>query len=195
VLDQKVSVQPPCIEVNEGLAGASARPPIPSFGEIFRDHMAFLWRATTALGVPASDAEDLCQEVMLVVHRRLQEFDGQSLRGWLYGICLRMASDYRRSARVRRERATEALPEPLLEPTQPDEVDARRAEEKLRRALDVLDDDKRAVFVLFEIEQLTLREVSEAVGAPLQTVYSRLQAARAHVKGAFSAQPERRVSP
>jgi RNA polymerase sigma-70 factor (ECF subfamily) len=157
--------------------------------------MAFLWRATLALGVPAADAEDLCQEVMLVVHRRLGDFDGQSLRAWLYGICLRVASDYRRSARVRREKPTAELPDRVLEPTQPEELDARRAEEKLRRALDALDDDKRAVFVLFEVEQLTLREISEAVGAPLQTVYSRLQAARAHVKGAFSAEAPARVMP
>ena len=168
---------------------------MPSFAEIFRDHMPFLWRATLALGVPAADAEDLCQEVMVVVHRRLRDFDGLSLRAWLYGICLRVTSDYRRSARVRRERTTDTVPERVLEPTQPDEVDARRAEDRLRRALDELDDDKRAAFVLFEVEQLTLREVSEAVGAPLQTVYSRLQAARAHVKSAFSAEIAARVAP
>jgi RNA polymerase sigma-70 factor (ECF subfamily) len=157
--------------------------------------MPFLWRATLALGVPAADAEDLCQEVMVVVHRRLPDFDGQSLRAWLYGICLRVASDYRRSARVRREKATDTLPERVIEPTQFDDLDARRAEDKLKRALDALDDDKRAVFVLFEIEQLTLREISEAVGAPLQTVYSRLQVARAHVKSAFSAELAARVAP
>jgi RNA polymerase sigma-70 factor (ECF subfamily) len=157
--------------------------------------MSFLWRATLALGVPAADAEDLCQDMMLVVHRRLPDFDGQSLRGWLYGICVRVASDYRRSARVRRERTVETLPESAHEATQPDEVDARRAEVKLRRALDEIDDDKRAVFVLFEIEGLTLREISEAVGAPLQTCYSRLQAARAHVKGVFSTEAAQRVSP
>jgi RNA polymerase sigma-70 factor (ECF subfamily) len=157
--------------------------------------MPFLWRATLALGVPAADAEDLCQEVMLVVHRRLRDFDGQSLRAWLYGICLRVTSDYRRSARVRREKTTDTPPERFLDPTQPEDVDARRAEEKLKRALDELDEDKRAAFVLFEIEQLTLREVSEAVGAPLQTVYSRLQAARAHVKVAFSAELAARLVP
>jgi RNA polymerase sigma-70 factor (ECF subfamily) len=181
--------------VTEGLEGASLRPEVPPFGEIFKDYMAFLWRATLALGVPAADAEDLCQDVMLVVHRRLPEFDGQSLRGWLYGICLRVTSDYRRSARVRRERTTDALPDTSVEPAQPERVDARRAEEKLRRALALLDDEKRAVFVLFEIEELSLREISEAVGAPLQTVYSRLQAARAHVKKAFSAEAAERVSP
>jgi RNA polymerase sigma-70 factor (ECF subfamily) len=157
--------------------------------------MPFLWRATLALGVPAADAEDLCQEVMVIVHRRLSDFDGQSLRAWLYGICLRVTSDYRRSARVRRERTTDVVPERVLEPSQLEEVDARRAEERLRHALDELDDEKRAAFVLFEVEQLTLREVSEAVGAPLQTVYSRLQAARAHVKSRFTAETTARVAP
>jgi RNA polymerase sigma-70 factor (ECF subfamily) len=157
--------------------------------------MSFLWRATLALGVPAADAEDLCQDVMLVVHRRLPAFDGQSLRGWLYGICVRVVSDYRRSARVRRERPTDVIPERAYEATQLAELDGRRAEEKLRRALDGLDDDKRVIFVLFEIEQLTLREISEATGTPLQTVYSRLQAARGHVKSAFSNEEAARVSP
>ena len=149
--------------------------------------MPYLWRATLALGVPPSDAEDVCQDVMLVVHKKLAEFDGRSLKSWLYGICLRVTSDYRRSARVRRERPTEAPPDVELPATQPDEVDARRAEERLRRALDALEPDRRAVFVLFEIEQLTLREIADATDTPLQTVYSRLQGARAHVRTYFKA--------
>ena len=180
--DQKLLPPSPSKDVKKGSEGAPLRPPVPSFGEIFRAHMPFLWRTSLALGVPAADAEDVCQEVMLVVNRRLRDFDGRSLKSWLYGICLRVASDYRRSARVRRERATDEVPDAPLQPTQPEDVDARRAEARLRRALDSLDYDRREVFVLFEIEELTLREISEATGAPLQTVYSRLQAARAHVR-------------
>lgn len=180
--DQKLSPSPPSSGVKKGSEGAPLRPEVPPFAEIFRAHMPFLWRTSLALGVPAADAEDVCQEVMLVVNRRLPEFDGRSLKSWLYGICLRVASDYRRSARVRRERATDQLPDEPLPATQPEELEARRAEARLRQALDSLDYDRREVFVLFEIEQLTLREIAEATGAPLQTVYSRLQAARAHVR-------------
>ena len=147
--------------------------------------MPYLWRAALALGVPPSDAEDVCQEVMLVVHEKLAEFDGRSIKSFLYGICLRVTSDYRRSARVRRERPTEAPPDAEFPATQPDEVDARRAETRLKRALDALEPDRREVFVLFEIEQLTLREIAEATETPLQTVYSRLQGARAHVRAYF----------
>jgi RNA polymerase sigma-70 factor (ECF subfamily) len=176
---------PPFTEVKDTTEAAAARAPGLSFAEIFRDHASFLWRAAVGLGVPESDADDLCQEVMLVVHRKLPTFDGRALKSWLYGICLRVCSDYRRSARVRRERPTDQLPDSTLLPTQPEDVDARRAELRLRRVLDDLDDDKRAVFVLFEIEQLTLREIAEATDTPIQTVYSRLQAARAHVRAAF----------
>lgn len=176
---------PPSTQVKDDTEAAAARASGLSFTEIFRDHAPFLWRAAVGLGVPESDADDLCQEVMLIVHRKLPDFDGRALRSWLYGICLRVCSDYRRSARVRRERPTDQLPDSPLPPTQPEEVDARRAELRLRSALDQLDDDKRAVFVLFEVEQLTLREIAEATETPLQTVYSRLQAARAHVRAAF----------
>ncbi|HEX6274901.1 MAG TPA: sigma-70 family RNA polymerase sigma factor [Polyangiaceae bacterium] len=168
--------------MKKGSEGASRRPEVPSFAEIFRDHMPFLWRATLALGVPPSDAEDVCQEIMLVVNRRLGDFDGRSLKSWLYGICLRVTSDYRRSARVRRERATDQIPDEGFAAPQPEHVDALRAERRLRQALDALDYERREVFVLFEIEQLTLREIAEASETPLQTVYSRLQAARAHVR-------------
>ncbi|HEY3496861.1 MAG TPA: sigma-70 family RNA polymerase sigma factor [Polyangiaceae bacterium] len=165
---------------------AVPRFPDPSFTEIFRTYAPFLWRALVGLGVPEAEADDLCQEVMLIVHRKLPGFDGRALRSWLYKICLRVASDYRRSARVRRERPTDLMPEGALAPTQADEFEGRRVEQRLLRVLSELDTDKRAVFVLFEIEELTLREIADVTDAPLQTVYSRLQAARASVRAAFA---------
>ncbi len=157
----------------------------PTFEEVFRDHARFLWRTLLGLGVPAADAEDLCQEVLLVVHRKLPAFRGAGIRSWVYGICLRVASDYRRSARVRREHPVEELPEAAAPSSVIEDLDARRTEARLIEALDRLDEHQRAVFVLFEIEQLTLREIAEATECPLQTVYSRLQAARAHVRSAM----------
>ena len=170
--------------MKEGSHGALSSE-VPTFTEIFRDHAPYLWRALVSLGVQRSDADDLCQEVMLVVHRRLADFDGRSLRGWLYGICYRVASDYRRSARRRRELSTDFVPDVPIAASQPDDVDARRAEARLLSVLDGLDDDKRAAFILFEVEGLTLKEIAEAVDCPLQTAYSRLQAARARVREAF----------
>jgi RNA polymerase sigma-70 factor (ECF subfamily) len=139
------------------------------------------------LGVPESDVEDVAQEVFVVVHRKLGEFEGRSsLRTWLYGICVRTASDYRKRARVRHEIVTDEPPEQTAQPEQHDTLALRQARALLDGILDQLDEDKRAVFVLYEIEQITMSEVAEAVGCPLQTAYSRLHAARKEVEVAVS---------
>jgi RNA polymerase sigma-70 factor (ECF subfamily) len=178
-----VSVAVPCwllsVAVNDVDVTARAKAELPTLADIFRQHAPFVWRALRRLGVAESDVEDVCQEVFVVVHRRLGDFEGRSsLRTWIYGICTRTASDYRRSGRVRREIVTDAPPDAPQEGAQQDVVALKQARRKLDRILDTLDDDKRAVFVLYEIEELTMAEVAEAVGCPLQTAYSRLHAAR-----------------
>ena len=158
---------------------AVVRAPLPTIAEVFREHAPFVWRALRRLGVPESDVDDVTQEVFVVVHRKLADFEGRSsLRTWIYGICARTASDYRRSGRVRREIVTDAPPEAAHDGGQHEALALRQARAQLDRILDTLDDDKRAVFVLYEIEELSMAEVAEALGCPLQTAYSRLHAAR-----------------
>jgi RNA polymerase sigma-70 factor (ECF subfamily) len=161
--------------------------PVPTVAEIFRDLAPFVWRALRRFGVAERDVEDVCQEVFMVVHRKIGEFEGRSsLRTWVYGIAVRVASDYRKRSHVRREVVTDTLPD---EPSTADDPHAeaarREARAKLDRILDGLDEDKRAVFVLYEIEQLGMQEVAQAVGCPLQTAYSRLHAARKLVEDAI----------
>ncbi|HTQ03081.1 MAG TPA: RNA polymerase sigma factor [Polyangiaceae bacterium] len=163
--------------------------PLPSFSEVFRDHARYLWRALLGLGVRPADVDDVCQEVFLIVHRRLPEFDGHALRSWLYAICLRVASEYRRSARVRREVAVDQVPDSQAPAAQYDAVLNRQLGDRLLAVLDRLDDDKRAAFVLYEIEELALKEVAEVLGCPLQTAYSRLTAARTFVRDEFERRP------
>jgi RNA polymerase sigma-70 factor, ECF subfamily len=176
-MDQKSRADPPYAHVDESEAFPAAAP-VTSFPEIFAQQSQFLWRTLMNLGVPRGDAQDVCQEVMLTVHRRLPDFDGRSLRGWLYGICVRFASDYRRSARVRREVPTETVPEPEPIGELSDQLDRTRSLRRTLEALDTLDDAKRTAFVLYEVEELTLAEVAEALDVPIQTVYSRVKAAR-----------------
>ena len=95
---------------------------------------------------------------------------------------MRAASDYRRRVRRRREEVTDAVPEQVIDPQAERAIMMRDAQRTLDRVLDALDEDKRAVFVLYEIEQLTMADVAAAVGCPLQTAYSRLHAARARVE-------------
>jgi RNA polymerase sigma-70 factor (ECF subfamily) len=163
----------------QGGSAQSAPPGLPPLAEIFREHAPFVWRGLRRLGVPESDVEDVCQEVFVVVHRKLGDFEGRSsLRTWIYGIAARTASDYRRSGRVRREVVTDAPPDVAHEGGQHDALALKQARAMLDRILDELDDDKRSVFVLYEIEELTMAEVADALGCPLQTAYSRLHAAR-----------------
>jgi len=146
---------------------------------LFREHAAYVWRALRRLGVREADIEDVCQEVFVVVHRRLADFEGRSSpRTWIYGIAIRTASDYRKRASHVREVATATPPDVLSRDNPHDALSARQARATLDRLLDALDDDKRAVFVLYEIEEVPMNEVAEAVGCPLQTAYSRLHAAR-----------------
>lgn len=162
----------------------------PAFDEVFRAHAPFVWRTLRNLGASPTDAEDLSQEVFVVVHRKLAGFEGRSkMQTWLYSICLRTMSDWRRRA-VRREQPTE---EPAAGQAGPDleaELVRRERLAKLRGALGQLDEDKRNVFVLFELEQLSMKEVAEAVGCPLQTAYARLYAARNELRGRFEPKRE-----
>jgi RNA polymerase sigma-70 factor (ECF subfamily) len=158
---------------------APTRGEVPSFPEVFRTYSGFVWRVLLRLGVAEADVEDVAQEVFLGVHRNLPHFEGRcSLRTWVYGICHRRAIDYRRRARVRPEVPTDEPPEQGEEAGQDEELDLGQARARLQELLETLDDDKRAVFVLFEIEEIPMEEVAEIVGCPLQTAYSRLYAAR-----------------
>ena len=159
----------------------------PAFADLFRSHAPFVCRCLRRLGLSPADADDVCQEVFLVVHRKLGTFEGPSMRAWIYGICVRKASDFRKLAHKKRERVSAELPEPEGRVDSAEtSLENRRALAKLDRALAALDDDKRAAFILYEIEGLSLQEVASACECPLQTVYSRLASARRNVEHALS---------
>jgi len=168
----------------------------PSTAAVFREFAGFAWRVLRRLGVPDEDADDVLQEVFVTVHRKLPGFEGRSsVRTWLYSICVRVASEYRRRARARRETPSELGAEPAIEPGQEEHVAAGQARVLLDGILDQLDDAKRAVFVLYEIEGLPMGEVAVALECPLQTAYSRLHAARREVETAVEGLRARGHSP
>lgn len=153
--------------------------PLPSLRQVFDEHGRYIFRALRHLGVADADVEDSCQEVFIVAHKALPSFAGRStLRTWLYGICLRVASDYRRRAYVRRERAFAEMPAEAAGFAGEPPRSTPESRHAVRSLLELLDEDKRNVLVLYEIEGFTMKEVAEIVGCPLQTAYSRLYAAR-----------------
>jgi RNA polymerase sigma-70 factor (ECF subfamily) len=152
---------------------------VTDFTAVFSEYAPFVLRVLRHLGVPAADLQDQGQEVFVAVFRALPSFAGRSsLRSWVYGICLHVASNYRRRAYVRRERSVSEPPEQAQAADQHDALERSQGWPALRRLLDALDAEKREVFVLYELEELPMREVAEACGCPLQTAYSRLHAAR-----------------
>ena len=168
---------------------AGRTPPVPviTLDAIVAEHGAFVWRTLRRLGVGASDVEDVAQEVFLVVHRRLPDYDGRSgMRAWLYGICAKKGSEHKRRAWLRRERPVADAPDAGAQPEQPEAMRRREARARLEAILADLDPRKRDVFVLFELEEMSLAEVAAAVGCPLQTAYSRLQSARALVQASIA---------
>ena len=153
---------------------------------IVREHGDFVWRTLRRMGVRDGDVDDVCQEVFVVVHRKLGEFEPRaSIKSWLYGICVRTAAAHRRRAPTRREIPTESPNEGARAGGPDVSYEGREALVMLDQALDELDDEKREVFVLYEVEELTMPEVAEIVACPLQTAYSRHRAAREHVTAFF----------
>ncbi len=165
--------------------------PLADLAGVFRDHHGFVWRSLVHLGLPTATVDDALQDVFLVVHRRIGHFDGRtSIRNWLYGITRRVASEYRRGTRrairrleVVRDPDTHADPEGL--------ANRISAADAVAKVLDTLDEDKREVFVLAEVEGMTSVEIAEALQTNVNTIYGRLRAARLHFARALKREQAR----
>lgn len=150
------------------------------FREVYDTHFAFVWRAAANRGVPPSALDDVVQEVFLVVHRKLGEFAGRSsVRTWLAGIVRRVVADHVKK-RGNRPVAHEELGEhPAAHAEEPSVQAERRAAMALVDTLiDTMTEVQREVFVLYELEQMTTREIAALTGANENTVQTRLKAAR-----------------
>jgi RNA polymerase sigma-70 factor, ECF subfamily len=155
-------------------------------------HFDFVWRSLRRLGVLESSLDDATHDVFIVALRRQHEFRGESsIRTWLFGIAWNRA---RELSRQRRRRPEEPLPECLVVPTaatQEQAVLAREAFDLLYAALNELSEHRRDVFVMVELEEMTVPEVAAITSAPVNTVYSRLRLARADFKAALERQRAR----
>jgi RNA polymerase sigma-70 factor (ECF subfamily) len=151
------------------------------FDRVYDENFEFVWRAARRLGAHPAMLDDVVQEVFLVVHRRLPEQDaGSALRGWLYAIVVHVVRANRRKAHQRAiEQPTDGIDTRAHPSAQPDDGAARaEAIATLYAILDQLDDDKREVFVLAELEELTAPQIAAALEVNVNTVYARLRAAR-----------------
>jgi len=161
-----------------GPSVAPARPPGPLvFEQVYEAEFDFVWRSLLLLGVDPSVVEDAAQEVFSVVSRQLARFEGRSaVRTWLFAILQRVAANQRRTTR-RKQRPLQPLDEGTvcLLPTPHARAEAAQSIDIVQRFCDTLDPDRRALFVLALLEELPAPEVSQALGIPVNTVYSRVR--------------------
>jgi RNA polymerase sigma-70 factor (ECF subfamily) len=151
---------------------------------IYREHFEFVWRSLRRLGAPEHALEDATQDVFLVAARRLDEFEGRSsIRTWLFGVAMRVVRTQRRTS-WRHQRKVDALATAKPDSPDTDPMAQRDAQRLLLALLEQLDDDKRAVYVLAELEGMTVVEIAEGLGANVNTIYTRLRAARQQLRAA-----------
>lgn len=153
---------------------------------VYRVHFQFVWRSLRRLGVPAADLDDAVHDVFLVVQKKLGGFEGRSsLTTWLYAICMRTASGYRRKSRRTREvlgdHAAFVAPDDTASTSE-----QREALELLDELLEEMPLEQRAVFTCFELDGMSGEQIAELLEIPLGTVWSRLRLARERFRESVS---------
>ena len=157
-----------------------------SFEQIYYEHTAFVWRNALRLGVPASSVEDVVQDVFIVVQRRMGDFDRRTaMRSWIFGILSNVVRHHRRTSQRKDARCVSLEQDAAQEVSelQGNLNPSKQAEHAervrlLEKLLAELDQDKRTLLVLSELEGWTLREIAEHLGSNTNTVFSRLRAAK-----------------
>jgi len=153
------------------------------FEDIYARWFHEIYRWARAFGGLDADLDDLAQEVFIVVRRKLPEFDGENLAGWLYRITQRTVQDYRRRPWFRRfllrkqsQPIEDQQSQQVLNPVEL--LERREAERLLAQILEDMTDTRRTTFILFEIEGYTGPEIAELESVPVNTVWTRLYHAR-----------------
>ena len=162
-----------------GAVTARALPQPLDFRRLYEAEVGFVWNRLRRLGVAERDLEDKVHDVFMVAHRKLPSHDGVSpIRAWLAAVTVRVALDYRRLARNRREVLHDGVEAVDRQPGPESALLQKEARDLVLLALDALPHDQRAVFVLKEIEGFSMPEIASMLDAPLNTLYSRLRLGR-----------------
>jgi RNA polymerase sigma-70 factor (ECF subfamily) len=163
-----------------------------TFDRVYDEFFGFVYRNARRLGVPASAADDVVQEVFLVLHRRLREYDGRaSMQSWVYGILANTVRDYRRSFRRKQSPLVATDRDDDWGPTSSRASPEQRAQlgqdvALLMALLDELPETQRELIVLADLEQMSIPEICSCIGGNSNTVYSRLRVARENLKTKLS---------
>lgn len=178
---------------------APNRAPIPpatlSFKDVYAQYFEFVWSSARRLGIDPAGMDDLIQEVFLVIHAKLHTLENpEALRSWIYGVVRRTTSNFRRARRAKETAGpnTAGFEEAQSrEPTPLEHTERNASVQLLMSLLGTLDEPKREIFALVEIEEFSVPEAAAALDIPLNTAYSRLRAARLAFEASLSRHEER----
>jgi len=172
------------------------RAKVSRFESIYKQYFDFVWASVRRLGVALPATDDVVQEVFIVIHSRLHTLEQpEALRSWIYGVVRRTVSSYHRSRRARDASGVTLATEPDMRRTPPTPFDLTEQNDRLRllwSVLEELDESKREVFSMAELDELTVPEIAEILAIPLNTAYSRLRAARQAFEEALARRLARR---
>ena len=178
--DERAPVRVAGAATSEPPTAAGAEAARPAFRAVFAAHFDYVWHTLRRLGVRDAELEDVTHDVFLAVFRKLEQYDAaRPLRPWLFGFAFRMASDHRDLARHRFEVAGDRVEGHDERPNALEHALQNEALVLAQRALATLELDRRAVFILHELDECPMPEVARALAVPLNTAYSRLRLARA----------------
>ena len=168
----------------------AASPTVHSFQSVYRQYFDFVWSSARRLGVEPDSMDDLVQEVFIVIHAKLDNLEKpEALRSFIYGVVRRTVSTHRRAKRSRPVTGLTGSvgPEAVSHsPTPLEQTEANAELQLLGELLDQLDEPKRELFALVELEELTVPEAATLLEIPLNTAYSRLRLAREAFEAALS---------
>jgi RNA polymerase sigma-70 factor (ECF subfamily) len=161
----------------------AARPNSPSWADFRQAYLTegpYVFRVLRRLGGPTSELEDLVHDVFTAAFRSWATLDTtRPLRPWLYGIAVRIMLDKHRKHSTHSEVSHADVPDRVDHRPDPLRIaEARQGLTAAQQIIDGLEIDRRTVFVLHDLEGLTMPEIAQQVGVPLATAYSRLRLAR-----------------
>lgn len=152
------------------------------FEQLYWQYFDFVWSSVRRLGVSPDAADDVVQEIFIVIHSRLHTLEKpEALRSWIYGVVRRTVSDHHRSQRSKETSGVMLAAEPDSRQRPPTPADLAEQNDQVKllwSLLAELDEPKREVFMMVELDELTVPEAAEILAVPLNTAYSRLRAAR-----------------
>jgi len=177
------------LAVLEPVGPEAAPAPVPPFQAVYARYFDFVWASARRLGVDSSAIDDVVQEILIAIHGNLHTLQRpEALKSWVYSVTRRTVSNHHRAVRARGGKTTTVVDDQLEshQPT-PYEVTQKNSELLLlANLLAELDEPKRELFVLVEIEEMTVPEVADALDIPVNTAYSRLRAARLAFEAAIA---------